>query len=139
MSKRMALAGVAVSILALASLAPFAVAPPDKPAAKAGAAKWSPPRTPWGDPDLQGTWPLDQLGRTPLQRLDQYGDRLYFTDEEYKKAVADAAVVAAGAAREEKENKLGGGHWFEYGKPLRQTSMIVEPKNGHLPPLTEKG
>src|ERR1700742_2458205 len=116
MSKRTALAGVAVSVLALASLAPLTVAAADKPAAKASAAKWTPPRTPWGDPDLQGTWPLDQLGRTPLQRPAQYGDRLYFTDEEFKKAEADAAQVAAGAAKEEKDNKLGAGHWFEYGK-----------------------
>ena len=125
MGRRIAL--TAVAVLAMAA------------SAQAATAKYNPPKTPWGDPNLQGTWPLDQLGRTPLQRLDQYGDRLYFTDEEYEKAVADAAEVAAGAEREEKENKLGGGHWFEYGKPLRQTSMIVEPKNGHLPPLTAKG
>src|SRR3569623_1310919 len=63
---------------------------PSKPAMSSAAAKWTPPKTPWGDPDLQGTWPLDQLGRTPLQRPAQYGDRLNQTDEEYKKAHAAA-------------------------------------------------
>src|ERR1700744_3537923 len=97
---RRALIGVALSALLLGALPGVA---------SADAKAWTPPKPPWGDPDLQGTWPLDQLGRTPLQRLDQDGDRLYFPGGEYKKAVADAAVVAAGAEREEKENKLGGG------------------------------
>jgi hypothetical protein len=103
------------------------------------APRWTPPRTPWGDPDLRGTWPLDQLGRTPLQRPPQYGDRLLLTDAEYKKAMADAAAANQGADKEEKTNKLGAGHWFEYGTPIRQTSLIVEPADGRLPPLTEKG
>jgi hypothetical protein len=136
MFRRTALIGVAVSAL-LVGAAGAAVAA-DAPA-KAAKKAYSPPRTPWGDPDLQGTWPLDALGRTPLQRPPQYGDRLYLTDEEYKKAFATAEVALQGAAKEEKENKLGAGHWFEYGVPLRQTSLIVEPKNGRLPPLTEKG
>ena len=132
---RSALIVCAASALALAA-APAAVAA-DQPAAKAKA--WSPPRTPWGDPDLQGTWPLDELGRTPLQRPAQYGDRLYLTDDEYKKALASAEEGLKGAEKEEKANKLGAGHWFEGGVPLRQTSLIVEPRNGRLPPLTEKG
>ena len=129
MNKRIALAGIAVLVLAAAAAAGTAAAAP----------KYHPPKTPWGDPDLQGTWPLDQLGRTPLQRTPQYGDRLNLTDEEYKKALASAQEGLKGAAKEEKDNKLGAGHWFEYGVPLRQTSLIVEPKNGRLPPLTEKG
>jgi hypothetical protein len=129
MAGRNALIGFAVSVLALAASAGVAAA----------AQAWSPPKTPWGDPDLQGTWPLDQLGRTPLQRPAQYGDRLYLTDEEYKKALASAAVGLKAAAKEEHDNKLGAGHWFEYGEPLRQTSLIVEPANGRLPPLTAKG
>src|SRR6202012_1697820 len=61
------------------------------------------------------------------------------TDEEYKKALATAQEALKAAEKEEKENKLGGGHWFEGGVPLRQTSLIVEPANGRLPPLTTKG
>jgi hypothetical protein len=127
----------AVSALALtAAGAAFAA---DQPTAKKPAKAWTAPKTPWGDPDLQGTWPLDELGRTPLQRPAQYGDRLYLNDDEYKKALATAQAALKGAENEEKANKLGAGHWFEGGVPLRQTSLIVEPKNGHLPPLTEKG
>src|ERR1700738_5153600 len=31
-------------------------------------AGWVTPKTPWGDPDLQGIWPLNNVGATPLQR-----------------------------------------------------------------------
>ena len=37
-------------------------------------------RTPWGDPDLMGTWSYASL--TPLQRPDSLGDREFFTAEE---------------------------------------------------------
>ena len=42
---------------------------------------WDPPRTPWGDPDLQGIW-TNENTRTPRQRPARYGDREFFTDEE---------------------------------------------------------
>ena len=137
------LAGAAVGLAMAASAASAqdkGPAPPAKAKPASSRAKaWSPPRTPWGDPDLQGTWPLDELGRTPMQRPTQYGDRLYLTDEDYKKALASAAEGLKAAAKEEQANKLGAGHWFEGGEPLRQTSLIVAPANGRLPPLTEKG
>lgn len=128
MKRHSAWASLTASALALAVAAGAAAAP-----------KWTPKKTAWGDPDLQGTWPLDQVGRTPLQRPAQYGDRLYLTEEEFKKALASAQEALKGAEKEEKENKLGQGHWFEGGVPLRQTSLIVEPKNGRLPALTDKG
>src|SRR3974377_512193 len=45
-------------------------------------ARWKQPRTPWGDPDLQGTWPISHLMGVPLQRPPQYGNRRQFTPEE---------------------------------------------------------
>src|SRR3569833_2850179 len=137
MVRRTALIGVAAAALTIGAAAQAANA--DAPVKPAAVKAWTPPRAPWGDPALQGAWPLDELGRTPLQRPPQYGDRLYLTDEEFKKVMATAQEALKGAAKEEKENKLGAGHWFEGGVPLRQTSLIVEPKNGRLPPLTEKG
>src|ERR1700733_15773368 len=29
---------------------------------------WTQPKTPWGDPDLQGIWPISYVGTVPLQR-----------------------------------------------------------------------
>src|SRR3954466_10082428 len=41
------------------------------------------PKTPWGEPDLQGIWPINHLIQVPLTRQKQYGDRLYKTDTEF--------------------------------------------------------
>ncbi len=129
----------AAAVLAFAAMAPLAaqetVGKP--PAAEPG---WAAPKTQWGDPDLRGTYPLDAVGRTPMQRRPEYGNRLLMTDEEYAKAVTDAAEVEAGADREDASNKLGSGNWFEYGTALRQTALIVEPaETGRIPPLTAEG
>ena len=43
---------------------------------------YKPPKTPWGEPDLQGIWPLNHLINVNLERSPQYGDRIYKTDEE---------------------------------------------------------
>lgn len=41
-------------------------------------------KTPWGDPDLQGTWTSDDTWGVPMERPKQYGDRLYLTEDELK-------------------------------------------------------
>src|SRR5262245_5967173 len=67
---------------------PKAPASPSKaaPAAKTAAAAktWTPPKTPWGDPDLQGTYTSDDYIGVGLQRQAQYGNRLYLTEEEIR-------------------------------------------------------
>ncbi len=40
------------------------------------------PKTPWGDPDLQGTWTSDDCIGTPLNRPANFGDRLSYTEQE---------------------------------------------------------
>ncbi len=42
---------------------------------------WVPPKTPWGDPDLQGIWP-GNMG-VPMQRPQNLGERTTLTDEEF--------------------------------------------------------
>lgn len=111
----------------------------DTQTADASAEAWTAPRTPWGDPDLRGKWPLDSQGRTPMQRPEALGDKAFLTDEEYAEALDAARAAAGGYEEEEDANKLGNGHWFEWGQPLRQTSLIVEPANGRIPPMTPEG
>jgi hypothetical protein len=41
------------------------------------------PRTPWGDPDLQGKWPGTALVGVPMQRDEKLGTRNVLTDEEF--------------------------------------------------------
>lgn len=100
---------------------------------------WQLLRTQWGDPDLRGIWPLDAVGQTPTERPVALGDKAYFNDEEYKAALDRAQATAEGYEREDSSGKIGSGHWFEWGQPLKQTSLIMEPANGRLPPLTEEG
>ena len=107
--------------------------------AAAAAGAYAAPRTPWGDPDLQGMWPIDKLNGTPVQRPETFGDRRYLTDEEYAERVERLRGLNARYDDEIANNKMGNGHWAEMGRPNRLTSLIMEPANGRLPPLTAEG
>ena len=102
-------------------------------------AKWTMPRTPWGDPDLQGMWPIDKLNGTPLQRPANFGERRLLTDEEFAERSERLAGLNARYDDEIKNHKMGNGHWTEMGQPNRLTSLISEPANGRLPALTAEG
>ena len=54
---------------------------------------WSPPRTPWGDPNLQGIW--TNTTNTPLERPDDLAAQELLTDEQ--RAALDAAGEQARA------------------------------------------
>jgi len=119
-----------------------------------GGASYTPARTAWGDPDLQGIWPGTDMVGVPFERPQQFGTRLFLTEEEFKAREAQAArqgeldvldfdlekppaeIVALG--------DVGGAtspppHWLERGVPSRQSSLIVEPTNGRMPPMTPEG
>jgi hypothetical protein len=112
------------------------------------------PRTPWGDPDLEGIWPSTEMVGVPLERPDRFGTRLYLTDAELTEREAEAAkqaeldvldfditkppaeIVALGDVGNETSPPP---HWLERGKPSRQSSLVVEPSNGKVPPMTPEG
>jgi hypothetical protein len=100
---------------------------------------WEHPRTAWGDPDLQGMWPIDYINGTPLQRPEAFGERRFLTDDEFAERAERLAGLNARYDDEIETNKMGMGHWAEMGEPNRLTSLVVEPANGRLPPLTEAG
>src|SRR5690606_17953062 len=91
---------------------------------------WRVPRTPWGDPDLRGMWPVTHLNGTPVQRPPEFGERRLLTDEEYAERVERLAALNARYDDEIETNKMGIGHWAEMGRPNRLTSLIAEPANG---------
>ena len=105
----------------------------------AQATAWTPPRTPWGEPDLSGMWPIDKLNGTPVQRPATFGDRRELTDEELAERTERLRGLNARYDEEIANNKMGIGHWAEMGQPNRLTSLIVEPANGRVPPLTAAG
>ncbi|HEX5109786.1 MAG TPA: hypothetical protein VFV95_15145 [Vicinamibacterales bacterium] len=105
---------------------------------------YSPPRTPWGDPDLQGVWPSGQMIEVPFERPGAFGTRAELNDVELAER---AAQVRAQVESDLAETGSGIGspptapppHWLERGLASRQASLIVDPPNGLLPPLTEDG
>ncbi len=104
---------------------------------------WTHPMTAWGDPDLQGMWPIGHLaGNVQLQRDRSLGDQLYYSDEDFDQRARQIAARAATYEREIEGDRMGMGHWSEAmatAAPQRQTSLIVDPPNGQLPPLTAEG
>ena len=98
-------------------------------------------RTPWGDPDLQGLWANDVV--TPLERPAGLGERQQLTDEELAAAAAANAQrrVDTGAPRPGDPILLQGYNqfWMPKRDVSRQTSLIVDPPDGRVPPLTPAG
>ncbi len=97
---------------------------------------FQPERTPWGDPDLRGTWPVNDVAEMPVNRPDQYGDRFFKTEEELAQEQTRADQLETAYQREEEEETIGSGHWIEYLAGSRRTSMLVDPPSGHLPAFT---
>jgi hypothetical protein len=99
-------------------------------------------RTPWGHPDLQGSWSNATL--TPLQRPPDLKDKEFFTAEEAKAYVRQRLAAQSGDENIEKDKTSGnvGSYndaWMDRGNdivPTRRTSLIVEPKSGRVPPFT---
>jgi len=115
-------------------LGPAVAQTPQKSQPKPATSKtWTPPKTPWGEPDLQGIWPLNHLIATPFQRPEKYGDRRMLTEDEF------AAAEKAAAARN-KRFESGAIPQADSGtQVLRITSLLSEPANGRFPALTEHG
>lgn len=134
--KILALVGAGMGLMLLPAVAQQKpVQPPAKKAAatKGVAKKWTPPKTPWGEPDLQGIWPLNHLIATPFQRPTKYGDRRLMTDEEF------AAAQKSAAARN-KRFESGAIPQADSGTSvLRLTSLLSEPADGRFPALTPHG
>ena len=93
--------------------------------AKTSSGKWTVPRTPWGDPDLQGLWPSIDMQGTPYERPPELAGKAVLNEEEF-----------AARAKEQNARRRG---WGETGVPQRQASLIVEPADGRFPPLTPEG
>jgi hypothetical protein len=120
-----------------------------KPAAKPGASKrYTVPRTPWGDPDLEGIWPSTHMLGVPFQRPDTLAGKTELSDEELKQREEQARRQAAQDNEEFVPTRADGApaggtgppnHWGERGEPQRQTSLIVEPADGKMPPMTPEG
>ena len=120
---------------------------------------WTQPKTPWGDPDIQGIWPGTAMVGAPLERDKSLGTRAYLTEDEFAKREERAKTQAA-VDNEETVSDLTkcdpgrGGlgntpttckngvsigpplYWDDRGKPSKQASLVMDPPDGRIPPLT---
>ena len=100
---------------------------------------FEPARTEWGDPDLRGTWPIQNVNdaRIPLERPASREGRPRLTDEEFAERLASAERSDAGYANELRNaGTVGLADWLRSSPMGRQSSLIVRPDDGRLPPLT---
>jgi hypothetical protein len=91
------------------------------------AADWKSPRTPWGEPDLQGVWSTAAVMSTPFERPTSFGTRQRLTDAEFEqrlKPVTDSPGVFAGAATDPPA------HWIERSDVTRNTPVVIDPPDG---------
>jgi len=117
-----------------------------------GAAGWKAPRTPWGEPDLQGVWTSQPELGVPFERPAEFGTRELLTDEEFAERVAQAerqrqidnADFDPATADTSRAGQVGSAtspppSWLERGGPSRRTSLVVDPPNGRIPPTSPAG
>jgi hypothetical protein len=106
----------------------------------AGVKTWTPPRTPDGRPDLQGVWNFATI--TPLERPDTLAGKHVLTDEDIAKVEAAGAESRIDRAPTKGDVGAYNQFWMDRGTKVvatRQSSLIVDPPDGKLPPFTPAG
>ncbi len=104
----------------------------------AGNSDFEAPRTEWGDPDLTGTWPVQMVNdaRIRLERPQEFGDRAELTDAEFAERLA-AAEQSDAEYRPAEGGTKGLAEWLLSTPFAHRSSLIVDPPDGRLPPLTK--
>jgi hypothetical protein len=103
------------------------------------------PKTPWGDPDLQGVWSIATI--TPFERPATLGTKQVLTEQEA------AELEQSNLLNNNQDRRDGAGtdadvarayndFWWDRGTKVvstRQTSLVVDPPDGRVPALTAEG
>jgi hypothetical protein len=137
---KMRLLGALVVLTAVIMLDAVSIAGQAPAAARTNAtATWTPPRTPDGQPDLQGYW--SSATYTPFERPAELKDKEFFTpeeaaayakrrDDQFRNQAADAIHYDDAIWQGENQAK---------GLTSLRTSLVVEPRDGKVPPMTADG
>jgi hypothetical protein len=111
------------------------------------------PKTPWGEPDLQGTYNANDLQGIPMQRAQSVGTRYRLNDDEYSQRVSqrdqnvandnsDEFTLERAEEFEKRFGTVGGAvspppHWLERARAVsRVSSYVIDPPDGRIPALT---
>jgi hypothetical protein len=141
----MCVAAILISVIAIPLSASAQSSSPSRSAAGSSAV----PRTPWGDPDLQGGWTSQSELGVPFERPKEFGTRQELTDEEFAKSSdrlraereRDNAEFDLETADRSNAGAVGSAtspppHWLERGNPSRRTSIVIDPPDGRVPEIT---
>src|SRR5229473_4575805 len=129
--------------IATAAAGALVSVPMTRASAQAPAASVTPPApaltTPWGEPDLQGIW-TDETD-TPLQRSPKFATQEFFTEVQRAELDQERSALLRRDRRVERGTELdvAGAYnalFFSQKRTGARTSMIVDPANGRIPPLT---
>ena len=98
------------------------------------------PRTPDGRPDLQGTWDFAQL--TPLERPSEFADKSAVSQEEAEefaqRRIERDNKDRRDGTRETDVARAYNDFWWDFGTRIaNQPSLVVDPPDGRIPPLTD--
>jgi hypothetical protein len=88
-------------------------------------------KTPWGDPDIAGAWTSDDMRGVPRERAAEFGTRRYLSDEEFSKRLSTDTQ-----GRDREANRSGGFRNDTGTRTFRQTSLVIDPPDGHIPAFT---
>jgi hypothetical protein len=129
---------VAVAIAATAVSAAISV-PVSQTSAQAPGTSGTAPKTPWGEPDLQGIW-TDEFD-TSLQRPAEYANQEFFTQAQREEIDKQRRAHFGSDPRQERGTAIdvGGAYntvFLTVKHVGRRTSLIVDPPNGRIPPQT---
>ena len=101
-------------------------------------------RTPDGHPDLQGTWSFATL--TPFERPAELADKEVFTDAEAaayeKELITRNNMDRRDGTPEQDVTRAYNNFWWDRGTKVvwtKRTSLVVDPKDGKIPPMTAAG
>ena len=96
-------------------------------------APYTVPRTPWGEPDLQGVWTGNSAHSIPLERPVAAAEVDALTPEEAE-ARRERGTLGSiwGYEREWRDTTLG----YVKTAPSTQVAMVIDPPDGRIPPLT---
>ena len=103
---------------------------------------YTPPRTPWGHPDLQGVYDYQTL--LNIERPASLAGKKAFASEAEFNEWAKTGARANAISLDSPERNVGVGAYNEFWnsrnfvKDLR-TSLIEDPPDGRFPPLTPEG
>ena len=109
------------------------------------------PKTPWGEPDLQGIYNANDLQGIQMQRQPAVGTRYRLNDDsqgarhaagpergqrQQRRVLAGTCRGVRGAVRRRRRRRLTAAHWLERARRVVGVLLVIDPPDGRIPALT---